>query len=772
VPPSEAETESRARPSASESYNPRTSPTVDLETSTFQPLSSTESSRRSRRRSVEPLDIERRTMAARAADAADAGAQQPPAASASAPATTVAKSDAGRSEMQPPRVNRSQPPAEKRGNWRAAGPAGRGGISSRRNASADRSEQITAPSPQQTPETNEKRQPANPLPTLEAPRAAEDTRVAEATPAAPRRELEATEIDWRPAPTSRPTSAPELPVAQLPGGTRAETVSEQRRQLPVRSEPTPPGPAAALPPSDSQNDQQAGDQVDEQAIAPGPTPLKRTTRDLGVTSHPTTPTDARRAAAVNDTPINITSEIPGIRVVTTGPRDIPVRQTTIYQITVENRGSQDAPGAAIQIKLPPWIKVEKAEPSRGEIAREQIDNAQQLLWIVEGLGGDRRETVALHLSAQRAEAFQVDVEWAVVPQTSSATIEVREPKLQLVIEGPEQVIYGESKTYIVRVINPGNGVAENVAFTLSPNSATPQTQQVDAIPPGREAKFEVELTARDLENLQIHGLATADLNLKQEAIKDIQVVAAQLQATLSGPPLQYQDAVAEYTVELTNTGDAACENIAAEIELPAGIVYQGGIEGAAHEGNRVRWTVDRLAPDGNREFVFACQMQRTGDQQIRFRSKGSAAGAATVSFATRVEALADLVLSINDPPAPAPVDEEVVYEIVIHNRGSKAASDVVALAQFSNDIEPVRIEGGKGTIEPGQVKFEPLAKLPAGETVRIRVVAKAEKVGLHRFRSEVQAGDTVLVAEEATRYMETVGQRVSRSSQPNSPRQR
>ena len=85
----------------------------------------------------------------------------------------------------------------------------------------------------------------------------------------------------------------------------------------------------------------------------------------------------------------------------------------------------------------------------------------------------------------------------------------------------------------MRVLNPGDGTAANVVFTLSPNSATPQSQRIGDIPPGKEAQFDVELTAQDLGDLQIHGLASADLDLRTESIKTIKVAAAKLEAIFS-----------------------------------------------------------------------------------------------------------------------------------------------------------------------------------------------------------------------------------------------
>ena len=60
--------------------------------------------------------------------------------------------------------------------------------------------------------------------------------------------------------------------------------------------------------------------------------------------------------------------------------------------------------------------------------------------------------------------------------------------------------------------------------------------------------------------------------------------------------------------------------------------------------------------------------------------------------------------------------EEVVYELIVSNRGTKEADNVEVFAYFSPGIEPVSVEGGEAKIAAGDglVEFAPLGSLPAG----------------------------------------------------------
>lgn len=458
------------------------------------------------------------------------------------------------------------------------------------------------------------------------------------------------------------------------------------------------------------------------------------------------------------------TELPGIRVMTAGPRNIMIRQTHPYEVIVENRGSVAAEGLLVRAHIPDWADVVGQQVTGGDVQGNTDETIRNLHWKIDRLEPGQTEKLFVRLKASRPGTHDLDVDWTMQPQTRKMQVTVQQPELALTIDGPDEVIYGQSKTYKIRVLNPGDGIAPDVVFTLSPKSSSPQSQRIGDIPAGKEAQFEVELTAQDLGELKIHGVAVGDLELRAEVDKTVRVLAADLEAVLSGPELKYQDAEATYQLQLTNHGTAASENVIANLQLPLGVTYQGGMEGASVIDNQLHWKIASLTAGAVRQYQFQCRMNATGTQSFKFDCKGSAAGQTNVVLDTNVEAIADLVLLIEDPQAPAPIGEEVVYQIVIRNRGSKPADDVRAVAQFSHGIEPSQISGHNGKVITGQVLIEPIARIEAGEEVRMKIVAKAETPGHHRFRTEVRSGDTVLVAEEATHYLEARNERITRRS--------
>ncbi len=528
------------------------------------------------------------------------------------------------------------------------------------------------------------------------------------------------------------TAIPVPSPTPVPTATSTATPAPTPPAKPVVADATPSGPSIA-------SERELRDRLARESSATSP-------RNLAV---------SKQLAA---------SELPGVRVITEGPSEIMIRELTQYEVRVENRGSMDATGIVVRSALPAWAEVQGHNASIGVVKSIDQSGNPQLQWTIEKLPAGVVERLFVRLKATQAGVFDVATEWTMMPQSHLAKVTVREPKLSVIIDGPDEIVYGRSEKYRVRVLNPGDGDASNVAFTLAPDSSSPQLQKIGTIPAGKEAQFEIELTARELGSLHIGGVATADRDVKTVASKQVQIASANVAAELTGPSLKYQNSDATYHLQVSNTGKAVCESMNAELRIPVGAKYVDGIEGAAAEADRLVWKIDALQPGAVRDYDINFKLESTGEMAFAFSCAGSAAGRANVAIETRVEAIADLVLSISDPIAPAPVNADVVYEVTVTNRGSRAAEDVRIVAQFSDGIEPIRTEGQNGEIVTGQVLFQPIARIEPGSAVRLKVTAKADRGGDHRFRTEVRHGDTSLIAEEATMFMEMPADRISRRS--------
>ena len=451
----------------------------------------------------------------------------------------------------------------------------------------------------------------------------------------------------------------------------------------------------------------------------------------------------------------LSSEAPAVRVEAKGPAAITLGKEATYTVQAFNRGDKPAVGVLVHVTLPRTIQVAGTETVSGTVERRTIGlDAGHVVWTIDEIAAGSNAQLEIKIVPQQAQPFQVGVEWSFRPLVARSEILVQQPKLDISIGGPKDMLFGETKVYTLTLTNPGTGDAENVAVTLGNSPTSGVTKQLGRLAAGERRELDVELTARDAGSMEIQALALADGGLRSEASISVRVRRARLEVKVVGPARRFANSSATYEVRVSNVGDAVAQDVLASLSLAKGARYTGGAAGASTRAGRIQWPVGQLNPGSDKVFRLQFELSLPGENQVEARVLATGDLAAADAIVTRVEALADLKLIVDDPQGPKSIGEEVVYEVTVANRGTKSAKNISVVTQFSDGIEPVRAEGAEAEIVPGQVIFKTIAELAPGERIVLKIVAKADKEGNHLFRAEVNCSDpeTRLVTEETTRY--------------------
>ncbi len=466
---------------------------------------------------------------------------------------------------------------------------------------------------------------------------------------------------------------------------------------------------------------------------------------------------------------------PVLSVETVGPRRISVGKASAYEVTIRNRGEVGAEDVVVYVALPSWADVAAARVSKGTTQDEApAGAAEPFQWRVGDLPAQGRERLRLSIIPRESRPFDLAVRWDYQPVASQAMIEVREAKLNIELDGPREVVYGEKGVYTLKLSNEGNGDAENVFIELVPvgaGASQPVSHNLGKIAAGQRKTIEVELTARQVGDLTIKVQVRGDGGLHAELAEKVLVRRAALQVDVEGPKVLYVGAVGSFRVCVRNPGTAPATGLHFSASLPPGTKYLSGIKGSRLEANgtKLEWDLETLAPAGERTFVINCRFGLPGSSQINVTSTAAGDLTASAGATARVEAMADLAMEAKDPSGPVAVGEDAVYEVRIRNRGTKKAPNVEVVAYFSRGIEPTAAEGCQHKIEPGQVVFSPIPSLAPGEELVLRIHAQAETAGNHIFRAEVHCRPlgTRLVSEDTTHFYQDDS--VSRHASGHSP---
>jgi len=449
---------------------------------------------------------------------------------------------------------------------------------------------------------------------------------------------------------------------------------------------------------------------------------------------------------------------PSIEVETFGPRSIGINKPANYEVVVKNNSSSSAERILVGINLPEWVEVQNVNLTSGNKEITDGKNKARLVWTIDRIEAGRTQTATILAVPRKAEGFDVGVEWTLVPRSGKANVVVTEPRLQMSISGPADVEFGEVARYLVTVRNPGTGTAENVTVKL-PEALGGERSVLGDIKAGAEEVFQVELLARTAGELSLMAAATADGDLEASSERKITVRRAKLDVQIEGPAMKYSGDVGHYTVVMSNSGDAAANNLTAAVALPTGAKYISGIDSVTPIEDGVRWQVGPLEPGQQREYKIQCQLNGSGDLQIECGVKQGDL-AASAACVTLVETVADLVLEVEDPRGPLPTNKNVPYIIKIRNRGSRSAKAVELVVQFSEGIEPNSAEGHQHRIVPGQVLFSPISAIEPGQEISYEVTAAAHQQGTHIFRAQLTCNDSDSreIAEGTTRFFSHNGE--------------
>lgn len=482
---------------------------------------------------------------------------------------------------------------------------------------------------------------------------------------------------------------------------------------------------------------------------------------------PSAVSDARSAeppAAASKTAgdrVLINRTTPLLNVETIGPRRITVGREGLYTLQLKNQGQTPAKQVIVHVLIPNWAELSGAEPTDGTVTQQMEGDFRHLAWRIEELPASAAESLDLRIIPRASKPFDLAVQWEFAPPPSQASIEVQEPKLELRLDGPETILFGQTQVYRLEVENSGTGDAENVTLTLVPPGSTGREvirHTLGTIPAGAKQVVELELVARQEGALELVVDARDDLVAAAHLERTVTVLKPALEVVVQGPPMQYVGQEDWYEVTVRNPGTAPAEDVRVAVALPSAVSLVAAPQGEVEDKQRaVRWTLDNLPPGKEAKFRLACRYEIPGTVRLAASAEGKNL-AAQAEWLTQLETIADLALRVEDPQGPVPIGRPAEYRIILENRGTRAAEKVQVVGFFSEGIEATGADGAPNKILPGQVLFSPIRAIAPGEKMVLTIRAVASKHGHLVFRAEASCptGNIQLAAEESTYFFDVM----------------
>jgi uncharacterized repeat protein (TIGR01451 family) len=468
--------------------------------------------------------------------------------------------------------------------------------------------------------------------------------------------------------------------------------------------------------------------------------------------------EALQVAGGGDPSVLVSNQTPLISSDIRGPKQIVIGREAVYRVRLQNQSTAAAESVVATIRIPSSAEIVDATATNGAV--QPSPNGSGLEWQLPQLAGRGGEVVDIRLIPRESKPLEFNVTWTQAPVGSRTVVEVQEPQLNIEISGPSEVLFDQPQVFRLTLSNPGTGPADNVRIDLVPpggNADSATSHQVGSLQAGDSRTIEIELTAREAGKLMMKAVASAEGGLVSDSSKEVFCRKPELEVDWRGPATKYANTPATYFFRVRNPGTAPAEDVSVRVTLPDGVEFASASEGSEYDADRaqITWRVGTLNPGDDNYMELKCVMTGSGVNQLTIVAATAEGNLSDNKVAeTRVEALADLKLTVSDPSGPVAVGSQAIYEIKVENRGADAARNVNVVALFSEGIEPDQADGAMYTVTDGRVSFQPIEEIPAGESVTLRIRARALQAGTHVFRAEVLCSELEikLAAEETTRF--------------------
>lgn len=448
------------------------------------------------------------------------------------------------------------------------------------------------------------------------------------------------------------------------------------------------------------------------------------------------------------------------------PTDINLNQKATIRVQLKNAGIDALRNMEFIATLPEHVRFVAARP--------------QPTKTVDG----RLEFSKIQLAAQRQTFIEIDVvPTAKAPMNigtqiryanqSQIAINVRQPILDIQVAGPEQMILGETKEYVITVANRGDGVANNLRFTSEFPAGLQKLRSsntmIERLEPGKTAQ--VRVTAQSLEsgNKKIQfKLASTELEpVSRET--PVVILQPEIQVLATGPSVNFLRRDGIYQIDINNPGKVDCNEVSVELAIPAEMnVSTISRRADYNEATRqLTWKFKQI-PAGQKEMIqFKAQCTEEGQHSCGIIVRSNETIAKEFRLNTMVATRPDVSINITGESGPVQIGRATRFDILVENSGSRSAENVEVSVKLPVHLAPAVSEHYKINQYDNVILFS-ATELKPGEKKSFQFTAVGSAQGEHVVRSilNMAGSKREIIAEDSVYFFEPDQSKVGQKLEP------
>lgn len=467
---------------------------------------------------------------------------------------------------------------------------------------------------------------------------------------------------------------------------------------------------------------------------------------------------------------------PGLAVRAIGTSAVTGDGAIGYRVEVTNSGDLHTRGVVLTYTPPPGVAFLNSTPAAqvfGQRIEWRLGDMPPRTTAVVELNCRATVTASIRSCFRATSNDQLTAE-------GCATTDVRSNALSVRMTGPETVAVGSEAKFLIDVTNVGPTTLTNITATdtFDPGLAhaggerSPLTRTLAQLGPGQTDRFAVSFIVTQ-PGQQCHRLnVTADgghSSATRACLTGTQQVSAppQLTARVIGPPTRRVGELAEYQVEVRNTGSLPAANIVLSIAWPASLQLEQATGDREDDLARqtTRWRIAQL-PGGQalvRQLVFRCA---SGDERgavVRATVTSQQTSAISAQAATVITSAAggsfgpgpagpasppasgQLQVSLTTLANPIVVGGTTTCVVTVVNAKNASDRDVTLTLQVAAEgLAISRVPGSPAPVlrsGADSVDFTAIREVRAGEQLApYRVEVRGLKAGRYKLRATATSG--------------------------------
>lgn len=448
--------------------------------------------------------------------------------------------------------------------------------------------------------------------------------------------------------------------------------------------------------------------------------------------------------------------VPSVTIETLAPETAAYGQPVTYEIVVKNTGTTTVTHVRVDEEISAGVKFISAEPT-GEISGEKV------MWMLGSLNANEEKRIKMTVKPGEGDL-------ATKPRVTFATatamnVKITRPSLAITVNASDIAQVGDEIPVQITITNNGNGEAPRVVLKalltdgLKHGEGNDIQAALNKLSPGESqvVTLKVQAALAGAQNCTL--AATTEGAAKATALAKIDVRQPKLTLAVSGPSKCVVRAEPVFTMEVSNPGTSATEPVQLAVAFPEGLDFGTASDGGAFDPatRTVSWNLGAAQPGTKRNLTVKTKSTVAGHLAVRAVAQAGTKLNARSEAVIQAEGVPAMLFEVVDHEDPIEVGKESTYEIRLSNTGTMHCTNVRLTATVSEGLVPTQVASNVPYKIVGQtLVFEPIAKIAVKGDLIVRVKAKGNTAGDHRFKVQLSCDQLKLpvVKEESTSFFQ------------------